>query len=175
MGWGGEWGGGGVRTDIPTPLRFFLLFRKCSTSASSRTSCLDPTSSEGACLASTGANRKGTKTSHNNMSQTLCVSGIGARCRILGLFHTSLASVLDVFSVCVFLNPFFSFSYLRTCVFFIFGVCRFKFDAMNAVTGAYAKPIFVDVLGASPVSPNSGPGSGPGSGSYPWFLGFRIP
>ena len=26
----------------------------------------------------------------------------------------------------------------------------FLFDAMNAVTGAYAKPIFVDELGASP-------------------------
>lgn len=28
---------------------------------------------------------------------------------------------------------------------------RFIFDAMHAVTGAYAKPIFVDKLGASPV------------------------
>ena len=27
---------------------------------------------------------------------------------------------------------------------------NFVFDAMNAVTGAYAKPIFVDELGASP-------------------------
>lgn len=26
---------------------------------------------------------------------------------------------------------------------------RFTFDAMHAVTGAYAKPIFVDKLGAS--------------------------
>ncbi|XWS48369.1 hypothetical protein CRYUN_Cryun13aG0070500 [Craigia yunnanensis] len=29
---------------------------------------------------------------------------------------------------------------------------RFVFDAMRAVTGAYAKPIFVDKLGASPDS-----------------------
>lgn len=28
---------------------------------------------------------------------------------------------------------------------------RFIFDAMHAVTGAYAKPIFVDKLGANPV------------------------
>lgn len=28
---------------------------------------------------------------------------------------------------------------------------RFTFDAMHAVTGAYAKPIFVEKLGASPV------------------------
>lgn len=28
---------------------------------------------------------------------------------------------------------------------------RFMFDAMHAVTGAYAKPIFVDNLGAKPV------------------------
>jgi phosphoglucomutase len=27
-------------------------------------------------------------------------------------------------------------------------ICRFKFDAMHAVTGAYARPIFVDALGA---------------------------
>lgn len=33
---------------------------------------------------------------------------------------------------------------------------RFIFDAMHAVTGAYAKPIFVDKLGASPV--RSAPG-----------------
>ena len=31
-------------------------------------------------------------------------------------------------------------------------IFRFVFDAMHAVTGAYAKPIFVDKLGASPVS-----------------------
>lgn len=28
---------------------------------------------------------------------------------------------------------------------------RFTFDSMHAVTGAYAKPIFVDKLGANPV------------------------
>lgn len=28
-------------------------------------------------------------------------------------------------------------------------IFRFTFDAMHAVTGAYAKPIFVDKLGAS--------------------------
>ncbi|KAF6155496.1 hypothetical protein GIB67_017851 [Kingdonia uniflora] len=33
---------------------------------------------------------------------------------------------------------------------------RFKFDAMHAVTGAYAKPIFVDSLGASPDSITNG-------------------
>lgn len=31
-------------------------------------------------------------------------------------------------------------------------IFRFIFDAMHAVTGAYAKPIFVDKLGANPVS-----------------------
>jgi phosphoglucomutase len=30
-------------------------------------------------------------------------------------------------------------------------ICRFKFDAMHAVTGAYARPIFVDALGAPEV------------------------
>lgn len=37
---------------------------------------------------------------------------------------------------------------------FTFLICfnfRFIFDAMHAVTGAYAKPIFVDKLGANPV------------------------
>ncbi|KAF5959916.1 hypothetical protein HYC85_001125 [Camellia sinensis] len=33
---------------------------------------------------------------------------------------------------------------------------RFIFDAMHAVTGAYAKPIFVDKLGASPESISNG-------------------
>lgn len=31
-------------------------------------------------------------------------------------------------------------------------IFRFIFDAMHAVAGAYAKPIFVDKLGANPVS-----------------------
>lgn len=30
--------------------------------------------------------------------------------------------------------------------------CRFIFDAMHAVTGAYAGPIFVEKLGADPVA-----------------------
>lgn len=33
--------------------------------------------------------------------------------------------------------------------FILVTLCRFIFDAMHAVTGAYAKPIFVDKLGAS--------------------------
>jgi phosphoglucomutase len=39
---------------------------------------------------------------------------------------------------------------------------RFTFDAMHAVAGAYATPIFVDKLGASPVwfSPLTLVGSG---------------
>lgn len=38
------------------------------------------------------------------------------------------------------------FLFLFLCLTF-----RFMFDAMHAVTGAYAKPIFVDNLGAKPV------------------------
>jgi phosphoglucomutase len=30
--------------------------------------------------------------------------------------------------------------------------CRFIFDAMHAITGAYAGPIFVEKLGADPVA-----------------------
>lgn len=40
----------------------------------------------------------------------------------------------------------FFFLFLFLCLTF-----RFMFDAMHAVTGAYAKPIFVDNLGAKPV------------------------
>jgi len=32
---------------------------------------------------------------------------------------------------------------------------KIKFDAMHAVTGAYAKPIFVDALGAPAVRPGT--------------------
>lgn len=35
--------------------------------------------------------------------------------------------------------------------FYLHSLPRFVFDAMHAVTGAYAKPIFVDKLGANPV------------------------
>lgn len=55
-----------------------------------------------------------------------------------------------------------SFNVLRTetigfdLMYFLGFLClafRFMFDAMHAVTGAYAKPIFVDNLGAKRVCP----------------------
>ena len=42
---------------------------------------------------------------------------------------------------------------LATCVSIpVSSVCSFKFDAMHAVTGAYAKRVFVEALGAPLVS-----------------------
>ena len=42
-------------------------------------------------------------------------------------------------------------TFFLTLICFLCDVFRFTFDAMHAVTGAYAKPIFVEKLGASPV------------------------
>lgn len=49
------------------------------------------------------------------------------------------------------LDPKLGYDLMFLLLLFLCFAFRFMFDAMHAVTGAYAKPIFVDNLGAKPV------------------------